>query len=127
MTGNLISEAEVRRILNTIDDPCSVAAGCRAGLGDMGLIKQVQITPDGQGAHVRILLGTTDVGCMMVGMFVNESRERLQVQPGVSNVDVEIDYDLGWTEEQMEPSYRERLKESRAKMRERLFGASAPN
>jgi metal-sulfur cluster biosynthetic enzyme len=106
----VISEHDVRKVLNGIDDPCSVAAGCRAGLADMGLIESVTIDQDSGDLKVRVELGTTEVGCLMVGMFMSEAKARVGAMPGVKTVEVVIAHDAGWTEEKMDPGYREKLR-----------------
>ena len=106
----MISEQDVREVLNSIDDPCSVAAGCRGGLADMGLIESVTVDQESGDLKVRIVLGTTGVGCLMVGMFISEAKARVGALPGVKIVEVVIAHDAGWTEEKLAPGYREKLR-----------------
>jgi metal-sulfur cluster biosynthetic enzyme len=82
----LVTASEVRDLLNTIVDPCSVAAGAPAGLADMGLVRTVEV--DDHTVSVRI--GLTEPGCMMGASFVVRARELLAAQPGVEAVTVEL-------------------------------------
>jgi metal-sulfur cluster biosynthetic enzyme len=105
-------EARISELLNAIIDPCSVAAGTPAGLGDMGLIRALTITDTEAGAHVAVTLAVTHPFCMMSAVFVNEARTQLLEQPDITSVDVGLDGAFLWTEDDYSPAYAERRRNS---------------
>lgn len=117
----MITAAEVRDILNQIMDPCSVTAGVPAGLCDLGLVSDVTVTGTEQDQRVRVTVGTTEPGCLMIGSFATEARERLLGRPGVTAVDLTLDEGFHWTEDHMTPAYRTRLAERRGAAGRRLL------
>jgi metal-sulfur cluster biosynthetic enzyme len=111
--GGVVTAGEVRDLLNTIVDPCSVAAGAPAGLGDMGLIRAVEV--DDRTVSVRI--GLTEPGCMMGASFVVRARELLAAQPGVEAVTVELEQDCDWSPALLDAEYARRLAVVRGRRR----------
>lgn len=101
--------AEVRGVLNTITDPCSVAARTPMGLDDMGLIGEIAVTPGADGAHVALSVGVTHPFCLMAALFMNEAHKRVGAMPGVASVDVRFDAETVWTPERMAPAMRARM------------------
>jgi len=100
--------------LEAITDPCSAASGAPAGLISMGLVGPVVIEEKDDGAHVRVTLYITEPGCMMGALFQITAQRRLALLPGVTSVEVAVDYGHIWGPEQMTPEYRRRLAEVRA-------------
>jgi metal-sulfur cluster biosynthetic enzyme len=98
-------EAEIRRRLNTIGDPCSVANGVPMGLDDMGLVESVDVGPDGD---VQIKLRLTSPTCVMVSHFKIQAEELTREIPGVRNVAVRSDLGLDWSPDMMSASARRR-------------------
>jgi metal-sulfur cluster biosynthetic enzyme len=112
------TEAEVRRILDTIVDPCSRVAGAPAGISEMGMVPDVTIAPgEGNRQDVRVHLIVTHPFCMMSSLFVKEIVERLEAQDWVSKAEVDFDPGTLWTPDMMNPDYAERLEATRAKRR----------
>ncbi len=109
----MISEAEVRRVLNDIVDPCSITAGVPAGLCDMGLIRAVEVSGPVGDQRIGLTVGVTEPGCFMIGPFAAEARARLLALAGVAEVALELDNGYDWTESMMAPDYRERLAQHR--------------
>jgi metal-sulfur cluster biosynthetic enzyme len=105
----MISEAEVRAVLNRIIDPCSRAAGCPAGLDEMGLVRAVDLTPSESGTHVRVVIAVTEYGCLMGAPFAMEARQRLSALGSIASVCVELDDRFDWDLDDLSPTYRERL------------------
>lgn len=101
---------EIRELLNTIVDPCSVAAGAPAGLVDMGLVRGLEIR---QGT-ISVRIGLTEPGCMMGASFVVRARELLAAVPGVDAVEVELEQDCDWSPALLDGDYAKRLRELRA-------------
>jgi metal-sulfur cluster biosynthetic enzyme len=99
--------------LEAIIDPCSRASGAPAGLVSMGLVGAVNVENQPDGAHVHVTLYITEPGCMMGALFQLTAERDLIELPGVSHVQVEIDYSHVWGPEQMTSEYRRRLAEIR--------------
>jgi len=97
--------AVIRRELDTIGDPCSVAHGSPMGLDEMGLVEDLDVDADG---NVRVRLRLTSPTCTMVGYFGVEVRSRLGRLPGVRSVEVTTDLGLDWTPEHMTEAARAR-------------------
>jgi metal-sulfur cluster biosynthetic enzyme len=113
----MIDEALVRAELNEIADPCSVAIGARAGLVDMGLVRDLRIADGEGGASISLTIGATDPGCLMIYPFANEAQTRLAALPGVAEVSVTMDVSRDWVPADLSPAYRERLAALRARRR----------
>lgn len=121
MSRPRIDEAEVRTVLNTIIDPCSRAAGARAGLVDMGLVRSLRIFPRGELVDVRVTIGVTEFGCFIGPSFAMEAYKRLTSLEGVGEVQVELDKNFDWTPEDMSLPYRALLDERRAEGNAKLL------
>jgi metal-sulfur cluster biosynthetic enzyme len=109
MTASDTVELEVRRILNEIIDPCSRATGEPAGLADMGLVHEVEVSGSGPNTTVRVVIGITEFGCMMGGAFVHDAHARLAGVFGGANVRVQLSDRFDWLPEHMTAAYRQRL------------------
>ena len=97
--------AAVRRELDTIGDPCSVAAGAPMGLESMGLIASVDVDADG---HVAIDLRLTSPCCLNVGYFDVEIRKAVEALDGARSVEVRRDVGLDWRPDMMSADARAR-------------------
>ena len=108
-------EDAVRAALNTIVDPCSRAAGTPAGLVDMGLIRQLEITPtaDREGVDVQVVIGVTEYACLMGPSFAAEARKKLLSMDGIRDVVVDLDGEFDWDPQDMSQAYQARLNERR--------------
>ena len=105
----MIDEALVRATLNEILDPCSRAAGCPAGLDDMGLVRAVEIATTQEGVAVRVVIGVTEYGCLMGAPFAVEAHKRLAGVAGICAVEVALDARFDWDRDDMSAAYQERL------------------
>jgi len=101
--------AAVRRELDTIGDPCSVAAGTPMGLESMGLIESVDVDA---GGDVVIQLRLTSPCCLNVGYFDVEIRRAVEAMEGVRSVEVRRDIGLDWRPDMMSPDARARRRAS---------------
>jgi metal-sulfur cluster biosynthetic enzyme len=108
---------EIRRRLNTIVDPCSVATGAPAGLVDMGLVREITIREAPGGATVLVRLGLTEPGCMIGASFLVRARECLEPLPGIAHLEVQLQHDCDWTPDDLDPRYAQRLEDRRAAQR----------
>jgi metal-sulfur cluster biosynthetic enzyme len=113
----MITESTVRATLNTIIDPCSINAGCPAGLDELGLVRAVDIRHSATGADLHVVIGVTEFGCLMSAPFVSEAYKRLLGTPGVKSVTVEMDKAFEWGPEDMSREYQQRLQGQRARRR----------
>lgn len=100
---DLPSEEAVRDRINTVGDPCSAAHGMPLGLDDMGLVEQIEISPDGA---VRVRLRLTSPCCGMVGYFVDEVSRRVSDLNGATAVVVSVDAGLDWSPDMMSDAAR---------------------
>ena len=96
---------EIRRTLDGIGDPCSVAHGVPMCLDEMGLVEHISVDPDG---NVAIRLRLTSPTCVMVSYFRIEAEERVLELPGVRSVEVVNDLGLDWSPEMMRPAAKAR-------------------
>ncbi len=91
--------------LDEIKDPCSVASGTPLGLVEMGLIKQLDISDEGQ---VAIQLCLTAPFCHMIAFFQKETAKRVGSIAGVSSVSLTPDNGLDWSPSRMSAPARKR-------------------
>ena len=112
-------EDRVRAALDAIVDPCSAAADVPAGLVEMGLVRDVEVTPGERGGRrVSVVLAVTHPSCMMAPLFLRDAERAVGGLAGVESVDVVLDADFEWTEEDLADEYRSRLLASRARRRD---------
>jgi metal-sulfur cluster biosynthetic enzyme len=104
-----MTAAEVRARLNSIVDPCSLAAGAPAGIDEMGLVRAVDVDETPRGAVIRVRIGLTEPGCMIGASFVARAHECLEPLPGVASVEVTLEHDCDWTPADLDPGYASRL------------------
>lgn len=93
-TGTPVGRAAILAALDEIKDPCSVANGTPMGLAEMGLIKTLDITDEGD---VAIGLRLTSPFCHMIGFFKVEAQTRLMALPGITKVVLSADQGLDWS------------------------------
>jgi metal-sulfur cluster biosynthetic enzyme len=105
----------IRSVLDEIKDPCSVAASTPMGLDEMGLVRSLEITADGQ---VAVVLRLTSPFCEMVPFMRNQAIEKIRHLPGVAGVTVEHDSGLDWDPDFIAPAARERQRRRLRTLRE---------
>jgi metal-sulfur cluster biosynthetic enzyme len=91
-------DRHVRAVLESVPDPCSVAAGASVSLADMGLVRGWEVSPEGD---VDILLDVTSPVCLMAGHFVAELQTQLEKIPDLGVVTVRIDPSGTWSPERI--------------------------
>jgi metal-sulfur cluster biosynthetic enzyme len=107
--------AAAHTILNSIVDPCSVAAGAPAGLVDMGLVYALSAAQRADGHYeLTLRLGATDPRCMMIAVFQREAADRLGAIEGVAAVHIQLEDREIWTPARFSAAYRARLAARRA-------------
>ncbi|MBS1675896.1 MAG: DUF59 domain-containing protein [Actinobacteria bacterium] len=104
--------ARIRARIDEIGDPCSVATGTPMGLDEMGLIKAMEISPDGD---VRVDMRLTSPSCYQLGYFGTEIERRVGSLTGVRSVTVTYDRGLDWTPSMMSAEAKERRRRSLAR------------
>ena len=109
----MITEQAVRALLNTIVDPCSEAAGCAAGLDEMGLVRAVTIGATGGPDDLTVVIGVTEFGCLMGAPFADQAWKLLSAMPGVGAVTVNLDSQFDWQVDDLDPRYQARLQAHR--------------
>lgn len=104
-TRNLMKSTEksevteaVKKALNDIHDPCSVAAGHPLGLVDMGLVQKLEVSDEGS---VNVVLRMTFAGCMMIPHLAGAAEESIAIIPGVTSSFVDVDTAITWTPSDM--------------------------
>jgi metal-sulfur cluster biosynthetic enzyme len=115
-----VDESAVRRALDRIVDPCSVAASAPAGLDSMGLVRDVVVRPGDTGARVAVRIAVTEPNCVMGPSFLASAREVLAAMEGVADVDVSLDDAGDWSPADMDPAYATRLADVRRQRLDRL-------
>jgi metal-sulfur cluster biosynthetic enzyme len=119
---NLVDETEVRRILDEIKDPCSVAASVPMGLDEMGIVKSVAI--DGNG-RVSVELRLTSPFCEMISFMRNEALAKIGNLPGVRSVAVTHDSGLDWDHDLIAPAAQARRQRRLDRMRDIHLASAA--
>jgi metal-sulfur cluster biosynthetic enzyme len=95
----------VRAALNSVVDPCSVAAGAPAGLDDMGLVRAIDV----DGRSVDVTIGVTEPTCLMGAIFLRDAEAAIREQCDVDVVRVRLDHTLRYDESMQRPEYAARL------------------
>lgn len=93
---------QARELLETVMDPCSVAAGRPVSIVAMGLVTDITT----QGSNITLTLRTTFPGCTMAPKFAEAAEEQLCTLPGVETVEVVIDPTFTWSPDQARPEAR---------------------
>jgi metal-sulfur cluster biosynthetic enzyme len=108
-------EAEIRRVLNEIIDPCSAAAGAPIGLVDMGIVHELRL----EGSTLRLRLLPTFPACRFVPIFEAEIRKRLVDKDLSISVEV-VGPEVVWDESLMTTAGKARITARRKKARAEL-------
>lgn len=98
-------DQSVRAQLDLILDPCSVAGGTPMGLSEMGLVREVTVSADGD-VHVDLRL--TSPFCHMIGFMQSEAQRLVGELPGVRHVTVQGDVGLDWDPDMISPQAQAR-------------------
>lgn len=93
--------AQIRRELDGIKDPCSLASGVPLGLDEMGIVDIVDVAADGA---VEVTLRLTSPFCHMIGFFKTETERIVGAVPGVTSVALKADNGLDWSPSRISPA-----------------------
>jgi metal-sulfur cluster biosynthetic enzyme len=107
----------VNAALAQVLDPCSVGRGVPAGLVDMGMVKAVErsVASDGHSV-VTVELRITSPACTFQPYFEREVLDKLGAVPDVDEVRIEWNRDFDWSDDDMSPALRQRLRDKRHKL-----------
>jgi metal-sulfur cluster biosynthetic enzyme len=114
------SAQAVRRALDEIKDPCSVAASVPIGLEQMGMVESIKISGNG---HVEVGLRLTSPSCEMIAFLRRETQRRVARLPAVTGVSVRQDRGLDWEPEMIAPDAQARRRQA---LRARMTAAGMP-
>lgn len=116
--GNPDLARAVRKRLNAIQDPCSLAQGFGVGLDDMGLVNDVTVSAHGEdGYDVEVRLRTTAPGCLSVPFFEQAARRAIDEFGCFHSCSITWESPADWTPEAMSPEVRARLAGRRRRIR----------
>ncbi len=111
-------EAQIRAVLTTIMDPCSVGMGCPLSIEAMGLVPTVEI----QSHVIAVSLRLTQPGCHFAALLQQEIEERITAYAGSRSVQVRVTEDWTWSETAISAEGRTRLRAMREARLRRLKG-----
>jgi metal-sulfur cluster biosynthetic enzyme len=106
--------ARIGELLDEVVDPCSAAAGAPAGLVEMGLIRELEVTQGDGGMEVTVVVRVTHPSCMMAPIFLARVQSLVRELPEVTAIHASLDTGFDWTPNDMTPEYRQRLSRHRA-------------
>jgi ring-1,2-phenylacetyl-CoA epoxidase subunit PaaD len=115
----MATEAEVRNVLRTVNDP-----EMPISIVDLGMVAGVRLEENS--SRVCIDLLPTFVGCPALGLIQEEVVNRLRTLPGVHQVEVCFRYDPPWSVDRISESGREALRQIGVTVPEPL-GSGEPN
>jgi metal-sulfur cluster biosynthetic enzyme len=106
---------QISEVLNAVMDPCATSAGVPLSIVEMGLVRNVEISKDGD---VAVELRLTTPGCIEgVLKFSNEIEKGVSALSGVRHVDVRYSDVADWSEHDISPEGRSKLETLREKRR----------
>jgi len=97
-------ESQVWEALKTCYDP-----EIPVNIVDLGLVYDLTLTPDDEGASVAVRMTLTAPGCGMGGAIAADAQHKLLGLPGVKDATVDIVWDPPWNPQMISPDGRERL------------------
>jgi metal-sulfur cluster biosynthetic enzyme len=95
-------EAAVRRALEKVVDPCSIATGVPINLADMGMIKEIVCAT----GNVKVILRLTSPICWQAANILRAVEEAIMRVDGVHSVTCTLDPGAEWMPEMMSPDAR---------------------
>lgn len=116
-----VTVRDIRRVLEDVQDPCSLYNGTNLSIVDMGMVRDVKR----RGGRVEVSLLLTEPTCIYFFEISRQIKEKVLAMPGISEVDVTSVTGVLWTAELMADGARERLRRQREDYRTR-HGLKAP-
>ena len=102
----MVTANDIRDVLRTIPDP-----EMPISIVDLGIVENVHVARDADGARVRIDILPTFVGCPALPMIEDEIRKYVTQLPNVAQVSVRFLFDPPWSVDRITESGRESLRE----------------
>jgi metal-sulfur cluster biosynthetic enzyme len=99
------SVEEVRAAVGRIYDPCSRAGANPTTIVDLGLVRDVAVSDDGE---VKVVLGVTTPGCLYIPQLGDAVLEVVGALPGVRHVEVDVDTSFMWSPAELSDEARAR-------------------
>src|SRR5581483_8647633 len=87
------SREQVLACLDRVIDPCSAASASPMSIVEMGLIRELRITDDGD---VAVSLRLSSPSCYMVSYMASHAKQYISELPGVRHIEVDADAGLDW-------------------------------
>jgi metal-sulfur cluster biosynthetic enzyme len=103
-------EESAWRLLDTVQDPCSVRMGKPLGLVGMGLVESITV----EETVIRISLVLTGPGCVFYFRFADEITRLLEPLAEGREVDIAINDAVMWTADRMKPAPLRRMDAEKA-------------
>lgn len=97
------TQIDLWRALGEVNDP-----EFPISVVDMGLIQDIR--REAATGRVRVAITFTAMGCPAMDMILDDVRERLLQEPGVSDVEIEIVWDPPWTRARLSEAGKARLR-----------------
>jgi metal-sulfur cluster biosynthetic enzyme len=111
------THALVVAALNTVYDPCSVAASVALSVVEMGLVRECSVD-ELDVAH--ITLTATNPFCTLIGSIMAAVEAQVAAIPAVQGVEVKLDTNTFWSEASISASGRSKLESHRERSRRRF-------
>src|SRR2546423_1462070 len=111
-----IDEKEIRAALATFIDPCSIGMGCPLSIEAMGLVPSIAVSSEAITVHLRL----TQPGCHFAALLQQEAEERIARLAGTRAVHIQIIDEFTWSEADIAPEGRARLRAMREARLRRL-------
>ena len=96
----MISEEQVINALRDIEDP-----EFPTSIVDLGLICGVEI----EGSRVKVRVTFTSMGCPAMDWIQEDIKARLLKEPGVTEVETQVSWELVWTKKRISEKGRDDL------------------
>ncbi|AXL92975.1 hypothetical protein C4J65_35455 [Streptomyces sp. CB09001] len=109
-TATTATAEQVHTALQNVYDPCSQSWQRPMSLPDLGLIRQVSLTPDG---HATVRISLTAPFCMAVPTIMQSIEHKVRAIHGITNITVELDATTPWHPELMTDQGRKQLTHAR--------------
>jgi metal-sulfur cluster biosynthetic enzyme len=108
-------DRQIAQALESVPDPCSVAAGAPLSVSDMGLVRGWTVSADGD---LEVRLDVTSPLCLMAGHFVADAQRRLNAIEGLRTVVVKVDPSGLWSTDNISRRGRARLDARRRRVQD---------
>jgi len=107
MSAGTTLEERVMAVLDTVQDPCSIATRHPLSIVELGLL--VSLDVDEAAGDVRIVLRMTSGSCSLIGSIMQATEEHVGALEDVRRLRVELDGRSAWSPERMTETGARRL------------------